>query len=833
MKTFGVPFSSIVLTLSVVAVHAADALPPASDRFAQDKAAETPSFQRHVVPLMGRLGCNGRACHGSFQGQGGFRLSLFGYDFAADHAAVSKDNAAGGDEPRVDRKQPKNSLILQKPTLGVDHDGGKRMEVGSWQYRLLLRWIEAGCPPADEDAAAFITLDVTPREFVARRAGDTVALRAIARWADGSSEDVTPLCRFQTNDESVATVDEAGLVTLGGPGDTHVVAFYDNGVTPVQVILPVSERHGDRYPNVATPTRVDELVTDKLRKLGVEPSELCTDAEFLRRVSLDITGTLPTPDEVRTFLASKGKNKRAKKIDELLERPTYAAWWTTKLCDWMGNAEANGQVGGEQGLRRRCAEQWYDWTYRRVRDNMPYDKLCEGIILATSRTTEQSFEDYCAEMSGYFRKDNPRDFAARETMPYFWIRRPLGAADGKSLAFAYSFLGVRLECAQCHKHPYDQWTKQDFDQFAAFFNGVRHGTFGRDVPKAMKAGTGLDGMDEDNGDYKRLFVKLLEEGRVLPFKELTVPPPSNRAAQAKRKPNVKLGRVITPRLLGGDEEVLTYEYDDPRRPLMDWLRQDNNPYFARALVNRVWAGYFHIGIIDPPDDLSLANAPSNAALLDYLAEEFVAHQYDLKWLHRAIATSHAYQRSWRPNDTNATDERNFSHAIVRRLPGEVAYDALVTATTAGNLLKDRIDDEVTVRGRAIGVGSGWSGLREEFQYAGNLFGKPLRTINCDCERSSESSLLQTVYLQNDTEIFRQLDKRDGWLAELFPRGKSSGEPATAAWIEEAYLRTLSRLPTAEEKTIAAEYLSSAKDDRHGLRNLLWALLNTKEFILNH
>ena len=814
------------------------ALPPADVRFATTDGAETPSFQRHVLPLMGRLGCNGRACHGSFQGRGGFRLSLFGYDFAADHAAL-----ADGDAPRIDSKNVAASLILKKPTSADEHEGGERFKPNSWQYRVFERWIAAGAAPVADTDPQFVSLTVEPQEILFEKLGATQPLKVTVAWSDGSREDVTPLCRFQTNDESVAVVDENGLITCKGKGDTHVVAFYDNGVAPTAVLVPSGDQRGAKFPTVPTPTKIDELVVDKLHKLGITPSDVATDAEFLRRLSLDMTGTLPAPDEVRAFLADKSPKKRAEKIEELLERPTYAAWQTTRLCDWMGNAEANGPVGGEQGLRRRFAEMWYDWVYRRVRENMPYDKLVEGIVLGVGRTADQSFEDYTAEMSAYFRSEKPADFTARETMPYFWHRRSLGSNDGKALAFAYSFLGVRLECAQCHKHPFDQWTKQDFDQFAAFFNGVRYANPVREVNKAMLQPYGLDKLDEDSGDFKRKFVSLLDEGKLLPFKSIAVPAP-RKTPNRPAKPTPKLGRVITPHLLGGDE-VFTHEFNDPRLPLMEWMRQDDNPYFARSLVNRVWADYFGVGLVDPPDDMNLANPPSNGPLLEWLADEFVAQQYDLKWLHRTIANSRTYQLSWRPNDSNALDERNYSRAIVRRIPAEAAYDAIVVAAANDETRKLLTHEAAQVRKRAIGVTSGYAGTRDENLYAAALFGKPVRATNCDCERSGEPTLLQTVYLQNDAEVSRQFDGSDGWLAQVFGADKKGLKkssrnatpppaPPTNELIDETYLRTLSRLPTDAERKIAGEYLGADKDDpRSGLRTLLWALLNTKEFILNH
>lgn len=825
-------FGLVAATMAGARAHGADVvLPPASQRFAAVDVAEVPDLQRHVLPLLGRLGCNGRACHGSFQGQGGFRLSLFGYDFEADHQALT-----AGESPRVDRRDPAASLMLRKPTLADDHEGGKRFDLGGWQHRLLLRWIEAGATSLAADAPRFESLSVEPQEIVFNTPGETVQLKVTVRWSDGTLEDVTPLCRFRTNDESTAEVNEDGLVMMLAPGDTDVVAFYDNGVAPMQVLLPVSKQHGPNYPQVATSTRVDELVVDKLRKLGVVPSEVCTDAEFLRRVSLDLTGTLPAPDEVLAFLADTSTDKRRRKVDELLERPTYAAWWTTRLCDMTGNTDRTGPLGGEQNLNSAKARQWYQWLHRRVAENMPYDRMVEGITLAVSRKPGQNYDDYCREMSAYFRTEEPADFAARDDMPYFWSRRAFGKPEEAALGFAYSFLGISLQCAQCHKHPFDQWTKQDFDQFSEFFRGVRYGLTDRTAMAAMKDDLGIGKLDEDSGDYKRKFVAALAEGKIAPFKEVTVPPPPK--AGQKPRPHPKLGRVITPKLLG-DDEVSFAGYSDPRRPLMDWMRQEDNPYFARAIVNRVWAAYFHVGVIEPPDDHNLANPPSNPALLDYLAREFVARDYDLKWLHREIVNSETYQRSIRPNETNRRDERNFSRAVLRRLPAEVTCDAFIQATASKAVLRQMIEDPLPTR--AIGLNNGVMGKTTAENYSVVLFGKPDREINCDCQRSNEPTLLQTIYRRNDPELLKLLDRPDGVLAERFPqapRGSKSKPPAAPPFdadeaIRDAYLRTLSRLPDGRESAAARKYLGDATDARSGLRDLFWVLLNTNEFIVNH
>lgn len=931
---------ALLLFAAASSAHAAETLKPIHERFAADpkangeeadiKAAsdEVPDFRRHVVPLLGRLGCNGRACHGSFQGQGGFRLSLFGYDFASDHEALAK-----GDEPRVNVEKPADSLILQKPTEQVDHEGGKRYAKGGWEYRVLHRWIAEGAKPLADDSVQLERLEVTPAEIVFHSKEEATQLKVVAHWTDGSSEDVTPICRFRTNDEAIAKVDESGKITATGPGDTHVVAFYDNGVLPVPVMMPVSDKVNN-YPVVATPTKIDELVVAKLRKLGIVPSELSSDTEFLRRVTLDVTGTLPTPDEIQAFLADQSSDKRERKIDELVERPTHAAWWATRLSDITGN-----NPNSMRNVITPAAEEWYRWLYTRIQKNEPYDRIVEGIVLGTSRRPGQSYEDYCREVATFYGEDKKADFVDHETMPHYWSRQTFRNPDDRVLGFSYAFLGIKIECAQCHKHPFDQWTKQDFEQFRPFFASVRYGP----SPAAREA---ADGMLKELGierggnanQFRRQLREALQTGKVVPLEEVFVANTPNRPNARNRAK----GRQAAPppqnaKLLGGERVDLS-KYEDPRAAVVEWLRNDPRRYMARAFVNRVWANYFNVGIIHPTDDMNLANPPSNAPLLDYLVNGFVEHNYDMKWLHREILRSRTYQLSWQPNETNRLDTRNFSRAVPRRLPAEMAYDAVVMATAGDEELKTFVEKPLD---RMIGL---WNldGLNRRPQggraaYALNVFGRPARATNCDCERSNEPSLLQTIYLQNDQETLNYIERATGWVKETekqltqpatkiaqvsFKKEKPAGgqakgkgkngprggtvdlarfeqrlkklkaqdqkSPEVKAQIErmerrirrmrvlarleleqaaaemeakaaaakkaaaeakntkkplpverideavgEAYLHTVSRAPTPAELVRAREHIQQSETTAAGLRDVMWALINTKEFIVNH
>jgi hypothetical protein len=889
-QRFAALSAALLLAAAATSSRGAEVIRPASERFASDDVTEVPDFQRHILPLMGRLGCNGRACHGSFQGQGGFRLSLFGYDFKMDHDALMKEGSH-----RVETDNPEASKIIQKPTLAIPHKGGKRYEEDTWQYRMMVRWIEDGAKNVT-NPVAFERLEVIPSEIVFEQPGQTVPLQVIAHWADGTAEDVTCITRYRTNDESIAEIDLEGVVTSKGKGDTHVVAFYDNGVSVTQALLPVSDKTGPNYPDVPTPTRVDELIVAKLRKLGIVPSELCTDSEFLRRLSLDMTGSLPAPEEVDAFLADPSPSKRAKKVDELLGRKTYAAWWTTKLCDITGD---NTNAFQGQGAVQDMTRQWYQWIFRRIDENVPYDQLVEGIVLATSRRPGQSYEEFCAEQSSYFRDKDPADFSKRDNMPYYWAKRTTRKPEEKALNFSYTFLGVRLECAQCHKHPFDQWTQDDFNQFTAFFTGIGYGNNREGAQKFQEMVKEL-GITAKGNQAQQELAKLVRNGTVVPWQEVF----ATRGGQGFRArgqgPKAKTAsRVVTPKVLGGDD-VAAQSQGDPREPLMDWMRSKANPYFARAFVNRVWANYFGAGIINAPDDMNLANPPSNAALLDYLANGFIDHGYDMKWLHREVVSSQAYQRSWRANATNGLDERNFSRAMIRRLPAEVVIDAVNQATAASAILATMTTD---LESRAIGpkAGMGLSRAGRGGDYAARVFGASARDTNCDCNRSNEPNLLQSIYLQNDQELLAALERKGSWLAEVSGgpgkggpystveelenrlealqrnlvraeksgatgvisvlqderrevrrqlqqarERRSAGTPAPApaaaptptpaepaAIVREAYLRTVNRLPDNRESEIALKYLTESGETATGLRDLLWALLNTKEFITNH
>ncbi|MBM80840.1 MAG: hypothetical protein CMJ78_09625 [Planctomycetaceae bacterium] len=797
--------ASVICVLASSLPGTEKTLRPANQRFADSQTSEVPDFQRHVVPLLGRLGCNGRACHGSFQGRGGFRLSLFGYDFKMDHAGLTAQSSSK-QGPRINTKTPAKSLAILKPSLEVNHEGGNRFDLGSWEHHILERWIAAGARGTSAPRE-LKRLEIDPKEVVFASQLKSVKLRVVAHWEDGTSEDVTPLCRFRTNDDSVVTVDNNGHLESVGAGDSHVIAFYDNGVASVPVMRPfhtVKESIVES-PNAADGNTIDKLVRAKLNKLGIVASPACTDAEFLRRVSIDVTGTLPTPDEVERFLADKTKDKRRRKIDELLERPAYAAWWTNKLCDFTGcNPRQQAELGQETSV------QWYMWIYQRVKSNIAYDDLIEQIVLAKSRRSGQTYDDYASEVSAYFRLDSPSDFSQRQTMPHYWTRRTMEKPEDKALAFAHNFLGIRLQCAQCHKHPFAPWTQRDFQQFSALFENVKYGV----VPAADKRyrelakQVGLNVRGKNGSPIRKDVLRRAQDGRTIPWRELYID---------RRKAAASIS------LLRSDVVQLAAD-EDPRVQIMQWMKQQDNPWFARAFVNRVWAGYFHIGIVEPPDDLNPANPPSNPALLDWLADGFVERDFDMKWLHRQIVSSETYQRTWKPNKTNRDDRRNFSRSIPRRVPAEVVYDGLKQAVAATDNL-DKVRTDLTRR--ATGHLSMWLAGT----YGMHVFGKPERALNCDCERINQPTLLQSIFMHNDPLVEQRLDE-SGWITEISHAEKAGDNLDRRQLVKTAWLRTVNRPPTTSEIDRANKHLAKVESLEEGIRDLLWVLINTKEFILN-
>jgi hypothetical protein len=836
---------------SVLALAALVASLPLPARAAVDLPGggtiEKVDFERHVMGLLSRAGCNAGACHGSFQGKNGFRLSLFGADPAHDHAALTRGALAR----RVHLLDPDRSLLLLKSAGRMPHGGGPRFAVQSWQYRLLREWI-AGGATWHKGSGEVADLVLTPGEYATIQPGQTGQVSARARFRDGSEEDVTYLCDFRTQDDGVAEVKGPGVLRAGRPGDTALLVSYRGNVRALRVLVPTPAPAEFRYPRLAKNNFIDREVFAKLRRLNLVPSDLSSDTEFLRRVTLDTIGSLPSPEEVRAFLADRSPDKRAKKIDALLEHPLHAALWATRFSDITGN-NTNALRAPKGPAQVKFSQMWHDWFRKRIADNMPYDQIVKGVLTATSRDGRQRAE-WVKEVEAIESTVAKRFFtsyADRESLDLFWKVGQAPTLEQFAERTAVAFLGVRLECAQCHKHPFDRWTQADYRSYANIFGQVVIG-IAPDTTAALTGGKGKvtkTMLPKNAGIGTEVFIG--GKGRELPppdyvpvVKAVIVAPNGKKRVVVEpppRLPSRALGGPIIPQEKG----------KDARETLFAWMRATENPYFARSFVNRVWGHYFGVGIVHPVDDFSLANPPSNAKLLDELARDFIRTKYDIRKLERTILLSRVYQLSSMPNETNRLDRNNYSRSYIRPLLAEVVLDILGDATG----IHDDFGPDAPPGKRAIEVGS-IRLLNPDLGYALRTFGRPDRQLPCDCERSTEPSLSQTLYRLADPSVLEKLSgivaqRNKGKAGTVPASGKKKGTAAPTAIaagrlaklldstkttqeiLEELFLATLSRLPSEAEKDHFAEYLAARKVRAEVCMDALWALLNTREFIVNH
>jgi len=789
---------TVVGILAVLAAGPAPAAEPNPLRLPDGRALEQVDFDRHVASLFGRLGCNAGACHGSFQGRGGLNLSLFGHDPARDYATLTR-NALGR---RVDVIDPDRSLVLLKPTGQVPHEGGQRFQVGSWEYRVIRAWIAEGAR-RDPSRAAVERIEVRPGALNLERPGGSGRLSVVARFADGDLGDVTHFCDLHVRDDAVAEICSGGLVRGLRPGDTAVVASYNGRLASARVLVPTGRVV--TVPEVPRCDVIDREVFAKLRSLGIAPSKPASDAEFLRRVTLDVIGTLPAPQEVRAFLYDGALDKRSKKIDELLAHPMHAALWATRFLDITGCDV--GAMEGPDNLRPRRARMWHDWFRKRFADNTPYSEIARGVITAASRDCGDADAWAAREAARMIALKNgaANDYASKPGLDLYWRRFSNGeyvAAEPLAERTAAAFLGVRVECAQCHKHPFDRWTQGDYRAFANVFADVQFGLSAEGLSATARL-----------LERKR---KSDPNGTLPPIPRLSETYVSDRPSRRLTDPAT--GRPFAPRALGGPELPVS---GDPRERFFAWLTEPDNPYFARSFVNRVWAVYFGVGLVDPVDGFSVANPPSNARLLDALAAGFVAHGYDVRRLERSILSSRAYQRSSDPCDLNLDDHGNFARALPRPMMAEVLVDVLNTALgVAGDFGPDAPKGS-----RAIEIATNRVASRDLARVF-RVFGRPARVAICDCERPGKPSLPQTLFLMTDAAL---LDKiKSGRLKELV-----GSDGCDAEVVEEMFLATLSRRPDDDEARSALDHLRNRPDRARGFADLVWALINTREFVLNH
>ncbi|MBY0522987.1 MAG: DUF1553 domain-containing protein [Gemmataceae bacterium] len=820
-----------------------------------------PSYSRHVSAVFSRLGCNGGTCHGAVKGQNGFKLSLFGGDLTSDYERLLRE----AEGRRLNVSDPDASLLLLKATGQVAHQGGKRMAVGSPEYEVLKRWMAAGAAMDSLDRSRVSELRITPAEHTVKP-GDTYRLRVEAKFADGSTEDVTPLCSYESLDQAVATVESNGQVKAEGVGDAALVVRFR--AEPAMAMLVVPRQSADPFPEINGNNFVDQHVLAKLRRLNIPPSDVADDTTFLRRASLDVTGELPTPKEVRAFLADKDPRKRGKKIDELLGRPGYAALWTLKFCDLLKATDFGVYA---DGMRQEVdAPRFQAWVRARMDENVPYDQFVERILTATSRegkSVEGWARDVMAMQEGYApgRKDVEM-YRQRKTLDLYW-QRSSSTGVPAALQVTHAFLGIRLECAQCHRHPHDVWQQDDLLSFANFFMGVRKIGFQGDNEKKFPEVAAMTKQLTDEGKRLADQAKHLRDVHVKKLETEVKQAPSeallktqleaikNEAARMENRGKLvdevtrrlmhaevrmvaggPVASVTSPigtqsssrhRLLGQTEAVEVGKDQDPRQLVMAWLRRADNPYFAKSIVNRVWAHYFGRGIIDPPDNLSSFNPATHPELLKELSDGFIKNGYDLKWLHRTILNSRTYQQSSMATKANDIDRSNYAYFYYRRMPAEVLVDALnqVTGTTEKmDMLYQHWPNEIKT------VEIPFAPKNSFVTFMLDNFGKPKRNsaVQCDCERDGNASVLQVLSFANHPRVWAKVTDDKGEVARIAKDLKDDKER-----IEEVCLLTLGRLPKEAEMAACQKYLKDSESTVKGLQGIMWSLLNTREFVLQH
>lgn len=723
-------------------------LSPMSDSIAEDL-----SFRHDVMAVISKAGCNMGVCHGNLHGKGGLRLSLRGEDPAGDFLTLTRDQLGR----RINLSSPAESLILRKPAMLQAHEGGRRFEVDSPEYRVLRDWIAAGARDDGESAAALEGLTVEPSEVVLVEPESAFQLRATAKFADGSERDVTRWAVYEPA-LPIMSISVDGHVERETNGETTILVRYLDQQRAVRVAFvparPDFVFHAPTARNI-----VDEFVFAKLDKLRMNPSELCDDRTFARRAYLDLLGQIPTADEARRFVEDAHPDKRAILIDELLARPEFARFWSRKWCDLLRVEEKT--------LDRKGVANFSHWIEQSLAEGRPLDEMVREIVAAQGST-------YLNPPANLYRA----------------LRDPLDR--GESLAQV--FLGVRLQCARCHNHPFDRWTQDDYYAWAAIF-----------APIDYKI---LENNRRDQND-KHEF-----DGEQIVYMR-----------SAEKLKNPRTGKPAPPRPLGGDANC---EAKGSERlvEIADWLTDEAGDRFALAQANRIWSELMGRGIVDPPDDFRVNNPPTHPELLAALARELVERDYDLRSLVRLIANSATYQLATEPNETNSDDTLNYSRVVPRRLSAEQLLDSVSGALAAD--LKFNGYPQGTAAGEIAGVNA--IRPRDKAPSPADrflaLFGKPPRLMSCACERSTEPTLNQAFEMLSGELLQRQLASGDGLLAR-------TTELSAQESIGELYWTILNRAPTEAEAVELARLLETAPERRGALEDIAWGLLNSSEFLLRN
>lgn len=703
-------------------------------------------FIRDVQPLIAKAGCNTGACHAQQYGQGGFKLSVFGFDPSLDRNAIVRDRH----QRRVNPIEPERSLILLKPTMQVPHGGGKRLATGSVEHQMLLAWLKSGAAKPKKEPASVTGLTVFPDQRVGEN-GMRQQLRVEATYADGSVRDVTALARYDAVDEAMLDVTDDGFVSTLDAGQSPVMIRFEGQAAISLFLVPYQE--SVELAGWQNNNFVDELASEKFRALGIEPSSLCDDATFVRRAFLDATGTLPTITQTQDFIDSTDKKKREQLIDALLgltgdpekdiHNDDYAAYWTLKWSDLVRNTSSGNRV--EQAM-------WamHNWMKESFRVNRPFDEFVSELVTAKGSV-------YSSGPANYFR-------IFRNT-------------NELTEATAQLFLGVRLECAKCHHHPFEKYAQSDYYGFAAFFS--------------------------------RVGTKRSEEFGLFGSESVVIVKTSGEVSHPKTR------QRMSPTPLEGEP---TDHPLDRRIALAEWLSSPDNDYFARSVVNRYVSYLLGRGLVDPVDDLRSTNPPTNPQLMAALSQQFIDSGFDLKQLIRTIMVSRLYQLSSQPTEQNASDRRFYSHYLVKRLPAEPLLDAIDQATESPTKFKN-----LPPGTRAIALPDA-----EYPNYFLNTFAKPKRASVCECERTPDQNLSQALHIVNGDILTSKLADKNGRVARLIKEQKSHAEIVT-----ELYMAAICRTPTNQEVSLSAEFLKEAPNTQEGYEDLLWSLIVSKQFLFVH
>ena len=694
-------------------------------------------FGNAIVPLLSRYGCNSGGCHGKASGQNGFKLSLFGFDQAFDHDAIVKEDRGRRLFPAV----PEESLLLKKATGAMPHGGGIRFARDSEAYRLIRTWIATGAPATSPNAPRIVSLSVTPAEHILT-VDSTQPLVIEAAYSDGAKRDVTRQAEYSSNLDPVASVNADGVVkATGQSGEAAIMARYMGHVAVFRAVVP----HGpplDTIPDFQPQNYIDELTAAKWKKRGLTPSPLSDDATFIRRITIDLCGRLPTADEARSFLQETSSNKRPDLIERLLGSPDYPAYFALRWGAILRNSKL---AGADQ-----ASFAFHNWIKDLIARNRPYDELVRGVVAAAGEWQDAPAINWYWQM-----RDDQLHQVTADT--------------------AQVFLGVRLQCARCHHHPYERWSQEDYYGLSGFFTRLGRKSFGQP------------------------------------------PPYFSSASPTTGEINPLTGKVPEPKYPDGEYAKFTPE-EDPRHALVDWMIQPDNPFFSRVLVNRMWGHFLGRGLVNEVDDMRASNPSANEDLLDALAKDFVAHKFDVKHVIRTIVSSRVYQLASEPTDANKNDRQSFARFYARRLIAEVFYDAVDHACGTHTQFGGISDNARAVDLPHEGFGS----------YFLDTFDRPQRVTGCECERSAGATLAQVLLLANSDEIENKLADDKGRIAQMI----TTGRPIPEA-ISELYLTAYARTPTESETSKTIEFMQAQEDKRKALEDVLWTILNSKEFMFNH